>query len=97
MNTETNINTDPQVIEDKILHILGIYPIISPTMLQGGLGPQIKPAQWRPILTALIKSGKVMETQRPMQTHQERFNTYALLHLSETELPEQSVQDTPGG
>ena len=46
-------------IEVKILHLLGIYPIISPTMLQGGLGPSVKPALWRPVLARLINEAKV--------------------------------------
>ena len=68
-------------IRDKILHILSIYPVISPTMLQGGLGPSLKPAVWRPILSELIDSGKVEETQDSMRTPTQRYNTYTKLSL----------------
>lgn len=71
-------------IEAKILHLLGIYPIISPTMLQSGLGPSTKPAQWRPVLVSLIAAGRVIEEQESMQTPSERYNTYSKLSLPGT-------------
>jgi hypothetical protein len=49
---------------DKILHILDIYPCISPAMLQVGLGTSIPSRVWRPVLDRLIKAGEVtMHTQ----------------------------------
>jgi len=74
----------PEEIETKILHLLRIYPIISPTMLQGGLGPATRPAQWRPVLIDLIEQGKVIEEQESMQTPSERYNTYSKLSLAGT-------------
>jgi hypothetical protein len=73
-------------IEVKILHLLGIYPIISPTMLQGGLGPSVKSALWRPVLARLIDEGKVVEDQQSVQTPADRYNTYSKLHLPGTKV-----------
>jgi len=73
-------------IEAKILHILGIYPVISPTMLQSGLGPYTKPALWRPVLAQLIADGKVVEDQESLQTPSERYNTYSKLSLPLTKV-----------
>lgn len=77
---------DPDTIRNKILHILKIYPVISPTMLQGGLGPYMRPAQWRPVLASLVKKGKVVETQESLQTHAGRYNMYSKLSLPGTEV-----------
>jgi len=74
----------PEMIETKIVHLLGIYPIISPTMLQSGLGPSTKPAQWRPVLQQLIADGKVIEQQQSLQTPSDRYNTYSKLSLPGT-------------
>ena len=82
----TEAEVEAQEIEAKILHILRIYPIISPTMLQGGLGPYVKPAIWRPVLNELIKAGKVVETQESLQTPAERYNTYSRLSLPGAEV-----------
>lgn len=73
-----------QEIEEKILHLLSIYPIVSPTMLQGGLGPYMKPAVWRPVLDRLVDEGKVVEAQATMITPKGRYNTYTKLHLPGT-------------
>ena len=71
----------PEEIEAKILHLLGIYPIISPTMLQGVLGPPVKPALWRPVLEQLIEDGKVIAEQEGLLTPAERYNNYSKLRL----------------
>ncbi len=84
--TDTNEKVDPteQEIEAKILHILGIYPIISPTMLQSGLGPYTRPSLWRPVLQRLIDEDKVVEEQESLQTPKGRYNTYTKLRLPNT-------------
>lgn len=68
-------------VEAKIIHLLAIYPIISPTMLQSGLGPYTKPALWRPVLARLIEEGRVIEDQESLQTPSDRYNTYSKLSL----------------
>ena len=74
----------PEELRVKILHLLTIYPIISPTMLQGGLGPAKKPALWRPVLEQLKAEGLVVETQESMLTPTDRYNTYTKLSLPGT-------------
>jgi len=74
----------PEALRVKILHLLSIYPIISPTMLQGGLGPAKKPILWRPVLEQLKEEGLVVETQESMLTPTERYNTYTKLSLPGT-------------
>ncbi len=78
--------TTAEAIEAKILHLLSIYPIISPTMLQGGLGGHMKPAVWRPVLEKLIGEGRVAQTQKSMQTPTDRYNSYTMLSLADTKL-----------
>ncbi len=80
---ELLVPTEEEEIETKIIHLLGIYPIISPTMLQGGLGPQLKPALWRPVLTDLIERGIVVTDVESMTTPTGRYNDYTKLSLAE--------------
>ena len=84
-----------QEIEDKILHILTVYPVISPTMLQAGLGPSTKPALWRPVLSRLMEEGKVVEESESLETPTSRYNTYNKLSLKGTVvlLPEHLRKD----
>ncbi len=90
MSTKTEVNnapaTDADKIASKILHLLKIYPIISPTMLQGGLGPQTRPAVWRPVFEQLIKEGKVIESSYSTTTPADRYNTYSRLSLPGTKI-----------
>ena len=82
--TTTTLTEEERLgIEVKIIHLLGIYPVISPTMLQGGLGPSVKPALWRPILMDLIDRGVVIEESESRQTPTDRYNSYAKLYLAE--------------
>ncbi len=85
-NKVNDSSTDAEGIATKILHLLSIYPIISPTMLQGGLGPQMRPAQWRPVLAQLITDGKVIESNKSTTTPADRYNTYSRLSLPDTDL-----------
>lgn len=55
------MSEEKEKLKEKILHILRIYPVISPTMLQAGLGPQIAAGEWRPILEELIEQKKVTQ------------------------------------
>ncbi len=83
MSTEpAESGQDEETVREKIIHILGIYPTISPTMLQAGLGPYTKAMVWRPILDELIEDGQVSRTQESIKTPSDRFNTYTKLSLT---------------
>lgn len=94
--TKTKTTSRSQIAEDKIpkdvedekmrtviLHILTIYPIISPTMLQMGIGNSISPAKWRPSLEALIRAGDVKRWSDTELAPSGRHNNYTKLSLTE--------------
>lgn len=87
MNNKSDIDdATQQEMEAKILHVLKIYPVISPTMLQSGLGAYVKPALWRPALEKLKAEGRVIEVQEGHQTPSDRYNTYSKLYLPGTKV-----------
>lgn len=51
---EVQDNSEEERIAAKIVMYLEVYPMISPTMLQVALGPQVKPAIWRPVLDNMV-------------------------------------------
>lgn len=51
------------VIKDRIKYILSIYPKVSPSMLQIGIGTSIPPDLWRPVLDEMINTDEVERTQ----------------------------------
>lgn len=74
--------TEEATVTEKIIHTLTVYPLISPTMLQGGLGPYMKPDVWRPILDKLIHTGVVIQEHVPFKTPYGRHNSYTRLYLA---------------
>jgi hypothetical protein len=84
-------------IREMILHILQIYPVISPTMLQNALGPWLKAALWRPVLDELIEEGLIVMTTETKITPRGRYNAYKKLSLAEQpEIPPQAQKRNHG-
>ena len=67
----------------KILHVLSIYPKISATMLQVGIGTGISPDIWHPILERLIIDGLVDKKQVRVMTPKGRDQVYTIISLSQ--------------
>lgn len=91
MSTETQYredvipkDSDDERIRATILHILSIYPIISPTMLQMGIGNSVSPAKWRPSLEALIRAGAVRRWSETELAPSGRHNNYTKLSLTDS-------------
>ena len=92
-------NTKAQIAEDQIpkdendnklreiiIHVLSVYPIISPTMLQMGIGNSISPSKWRPSLEALIRADIVKRWADTELAPSGRHNNYTKLSLTEAYL-----------
>ena len=74
-------NNETQRIKEKIVHILLIYPVISPSMLQAGLGPQVVAGLWRPLLEELITHEVIKRESVTMKSPAGRNITYIQLSL----------------
>lgn len=81
VDTTVSGGLSDQDIREKIVHLLSIYPIISPTMLQGGLGPYVKPKDWRPVLAQLIDEGIVQQVQETHLSPGGRYNAHNKISL----------------
>jgi len=68
-------------IRDKILRVLKIYPRLSPSMLQIGLGTSLPPTIWRPILSQLIEDNVVRQEEVPSLGADGRNWNYQVLSL----------------
>lgn len=74
--------SEEEELRAKILHLLSIYPAVSPTMLQVALGPYTRARQWKPILAELIEEGLVVRSEVVRRTIYGRDNSYTLLKLA---------------
>lgn len=83
--SETNA---ADLIEAKILSTLSIYPKLSYSMLQVGIGTAIPPKLWHPILNKLKKEDRVVEESLNARSPMQRDLTHRILMLKEHATPE---------
>lgn len=70
-----------EMVKAKILHTLHIYPKLSMTMLQVGIGTGISPDIWHPVLEQLIVGGTVDKRQITAKTPKGRDQVYTIVEL----------------
>lgn len=75
------VQSTEDTIEHKILHLLKIYPKISPSMMQIGIGSSLPASMWRPVLASLIERGVVQEDFIMSPSSSGRQQTYTVLSL----------------
>jgi len=68
---------------EKIVFTLTLFPRLTPTMLQVGIGPHVPPRRWRPILERLVTEGKISREERGVTTPIGQYRTVTILSLSE--------------
>jgi hypothetical protein len=72
-------------MEERIIHVLTIYPRLMPTMLHTGIGPHVPPKEWRPVLEKLIASGKVIREVVQTVTPIGQNRTITVIRLPDTQ------------
>jgi len=75
-----------QEVATKILHILQVFPAISPSMLQIGIGSSLPAKLWRPILQQMIDDKVVKQDFCLFPTASGRQTTYTIISLFDTEI-----------
>ena len=68
-------------IRDKIIHILTVYPRISVSMMQIGVGTSLAPTIWKPVLEQLIREGVIIRDSKSYNTPAGREQIYTILSL----------------
>lgn len=72
----------PQELKDTIVYLLGIYPVLSPSLLQLALGPTLTSESWKPLLSGLIDGGTVKRETLDTRAPNGRFRSHVLLSLN---------------
>jgi hypothetical protein len=70
------------LIAAKIINTLMIYPFLSNSMLQVGIGTAISPKMWRPVLDKFLKDGIIVETKRTVRSPLHRDLEHKILQLA---------------
>lgn len=75
------VHTTDELIRDRIIHTLTIYPKISPSMLQVGIGTALSPKMWRPVFEKLIADKIVQQTVSSSKSSSNRDQTHTTVSL----------------
>lgn len=70
------------IIRDRIIHTLTIFPGISASMLQVGIGTALSPKLWHPIMAKLKEDKIVIEEEVIAKGPTGRDQTYKKLRLN---------------
>lgn len=70
------------LIRDKILKVLEIYPKISPSMLQIGIGSSIPTKIWRPVFDKMVEDGTLVQDDIVSLSSTDRNQVYRVVHLA---------------
>lgn len=85
-------NPDRELIANRIVNVLRVYPKISPSMLQQGIGASIPADLWRPIWNILLEKGIVKQEQMQQLSVSGRMITHTLLSLVDINVIEDRVK-----
>lgn len=60
---------DPKEIRRKIINALALCPVLTPSQLQIGVGTNIPPKLWRPVLNDMIAEGTICRREVELREH----------------------------
>lgn len=75
-------SANDKLIRAKIVHILGIYTKLSPSMLQVGVGTNLQPRVWKPILTRMFEDGTLKLESMSSESPGGRSQVYTIISLA---------------
>lgn len=78
----TTADAGAEMLRSRIVHVLTVFPFLSQSMINVGIGTSIPSKLWQPILEDLIAEGTVQKTAINAQSPSDRSQTYTIYHLS---------------
>jgi hypothetical protein len=82
-HTESQVEELFRDVEDRLMHVMTIFPFVSASMLQTGIGPSLPPKMWRPVLHRMVSKGLVAATRLSAQTPAGRAMSYLIYHRAD--------------
>ena len=86
-----NVQEGLDEIRERILHLLEIFPYLSRSMIQIGLGPNCSPKFWDPVLTQLVELNKIKLVETTVASPGGRALQKGIYHLPKYPYPPASV------
>lgn len=79
---EKTVDAGAEMLRSRIVHVLTVFPFLSQSMINVGIGTSIPSKLWQPILEDLISEGTISKTAINAQSPSDRNQTYTIYHLS---------------
>lgn len=76
------VSATDDLIEARIIHVLTVWPKLSPSMLQVGIGTALSPKMWHPILERLMSEGRIVKSELSGRGPTGRDQTFTILSLA---------------
>lgn len=76
-------NANAKHIEDKILRLLAVFPKLSPSMIQIGIGSSMPATMWRPVLEDLVSRGQISRDTIIAPSGSGRTQNYTVISLAQ--------------
>ncbi len=71
----------PGQIQKHLTHLLKVYPVLSPTMIQAFLGSKVRPSTWKPIMEAMIEGDILVRYEVVSQNTWGQLRSYTCIKL----------------
>ena len=75
----------PERIHKQLEHLLQVYPVLSPTMIQSALGTKVRPVIWKPIMELMIKEGILVRNEIVSKNSWGQLRSYTRIRLASNE------------
>lgn len=80
MTVNASVDTE-KFMRERIEHVLSIFPKISKSMLQVGIGTSISPQLWKPVYEGMVREGLIVEESADFTTPNGRHQNYVIVQL----------------
>lgn len=90
-----SLETETRMLRSRITELFGVYPRMSPTMLQAALGPSLSPRIWRPVMDKMIHEGTLTLDAEMPPVVSGRSRPYTVLSLTSAKISSIAVPPPP--
>ncbi len=76
----------PEHIHKQLAHLLQVYPVLSPTMIQSCFGARVRPVIWKPIMELMLQEGVLVRNEVVSKDSWGQLRSYTCIRLNTNDL-----------
>lgn len=73
----------PERIQEQLTHLLRVYPVLSPTLIQALLGTKVRPHVWKPVMEQMIEGGTLVRQIAVSKNAWGQLHNYTCIKLND--------------